>query len=239
MVKSKTNKNKIAAVVPAAGLGRRFGTGKNKPMYELLGRPLVVWVLDAIQLVEEVSEIVLVVKEADMEIAHDLAERYKFAKVRRIVPGGKERQDSVYNGLRALDEDTFTVVIHDGARPLVDGRLIKYSLACLEGFDGVVAGVPVKDTIKSVKDKALIVNETLDRSTLWAIQTPQTFNYAKIMEAHRLARTEGFYATDDAALIERCGGSIRIIEGSYQNLKITTMEDISIAEKYLSVRREA
>jgi 2-C-methyl-D-erythritol 4-phosphate cytidylyltransferase len=226
-------KNKVGAVVPAAGLGKRFGAGENKPMYELLGRPLVVWVVEAIQLLEEISEIILVVKETDMGLAHDLAERYKFSKVRRIVPGGKERQDSVYNGLEALDEETFTVVIHDGARPLVDGRLIRNSLARLEGFDGVVAGVPVKDTIKSVKNKELVVDGTLDRSTLWAIQTPQTFYYAKIREAHRLARTECFYATDDAALIEHYGGSIRIIEGSYQNLKITTMEDISIAEKYL------
>ncbi len=242
-------KNKIAAIVPAAGLGRRFGAGENKSLYEFMGKPLVVWALQALQSVDEIGEIVPVVKGEDIKAAADLVELYKISKVRHIVPGGRERQDSVYNGLRALDKETSIVVIHDGARPLVDGLLIKKSISELDSFDGVVAGVPVKDTIKEVKagsrrssskdpvsgggkglEEGLIVRRTLDRNVLWAVQTPQTFHYPKIREAHGKAHAEGFYATDDAALIEYYGGSVRIIEGSYLNLKITTLEDINIAE---------
>jgi 2-C-methyl-D-erythritol 4-phosphate cytidylyltransferase len=250
------DKNKIAAIIPAAGLGRRFVAGENKPLYELLGKPLVVWALQAVQAVVEISEIVLVVKEDDLKVAADLVERYSITKTRRIVPGGAERQDSVYKGLGTLDKDTSIVVIHDGARPLVDSLLIKKSIMALEGVDGVVAAVPVKDTIKEVKGKGpassgakgpsnsgredgLIVQSTLNRNVLWAIQTPQTFHYAKIMEAHRKAHKEGFYATDDAALVERYGGIVGIVQGSYMNLKITTLEDINIAETlYLKINRD-
>jgi 2-C-methyl-D-erythritol 4-phosphate cytidylyltransferase len=236
----------IAAIVPAAGLGRRFGVGENKSLFEFMGKPLVVWALQALQSVDEIEEIIPVVKEEDLQVTADLVERYKIAKVRRIVPGGRERQDSVYNGLMALDKETSIVVIHDGARPLVDGLLIKNSISELDSFDGIVAGVPVKDTIKEVKgnrqraegkgheakggDDGLIVQRTLNRNVLWAVQTPQTFHYAKIMEAHGRAHAEGFYATDDAALIEHYGGLVRIIQGSYLNLKITTLEDVNIAE---------
>src|SRR5208282_2420650 len=225
-------KIKIAAIVPAAGLGRRFGVGANKSLFEFMGKPLVVWALQALQSVDEIGEIIPVVKEEDLKAAADLVERYKIAKVRHIVTGGRERQDSVYNGLRALDKDTSIVVIHDGARPLVDGLLIKKSISELDSFDGIVAGVPVKDTIKEVKGRedGLIVLRTLNRNVLWAVQTPQTFNYAKIREAHGRAHAEGFYATDDAALIEHYGGRVRIIQGSYLNLKITTLEDVNIAE---------
>src|SRR5208337_1482404 len=235
-------KIKIAAIVPAAGLGRRFGAGENKSLYEFMGRPLVVWALQALQSVDEIGEIIPVVKEEDLKAAADLVEHYKITKVRQIVPGGRERQDSVYNGLRALDNETSIVVIHDGARPLVNGVLIKNSISELDGFDGIVVGVPVKDTIKEVQGKGpasggakgpgdgLIVLRTLNRNVLWAVQTPQTFHYAKIREAHCRARAEGFYATDDAALIEHYGGRVRIIEGSYMNLKITTLEDVNIAE---------
>jgi 2-C-methyl-D-erythritol 4-phosphate cytidylyltransferase len=231
----------IAAIVPAAGLGRRFGAGENKSLYEFMGKPLVVWALQALQSVDEIGEIIPVVKEEDLRTAADLVERYKISKVRRIVPGGRERQDSIYNGLWALDKETSIVVIHDGARPLVDSLLIKNSISALDTFDGIVAGVPVKDTIKEVKAKGqwakdngredeLIVRSTLNRDVLWAVQTPQTFRYAKIREAHGKAHDEGFYATDDAALIEHYGGCVRIIQGSYLNLKITTLEDVDIAE---------
>jgi 2-C-methyl-D-erythritol 4-phosphate cytidylyltransferase len=227
--------DRVAAIVPAAGLGKRFGAGGNKPLYEFLGKPLVVWAIEALQSVEEISEIVLAVKEDDLKVAADLVERYKIAKVRHIVPGGRERQDSVYNGIRALDKETSIVVIHDGARPLADSSLIRKTIAELKDADGVVAAVPVKDTIKEAYVRTngkeeIIIKKTLERAALWAIQTPQTFYYEKIMEAHRKAHAEGFYATDDAAMIEHYGGRVRIVMGSYMNLKITTLEDINIAE---------
>lgn len=240
----RVERKKIAAIVPAAGLGRRFGESENKPLYELLGKPLVVWALQEFQSVDEISEIVLVVKEDDMLVAAQLVESYKIAKVRRIVPGGKERQDSVYNGIMALDKETLIVVIHDGARPLVDEAVIKRSISALHDVDGVVSGVPVKDTIKEAGADSsngrdgLIIRRTLDRKALWAIQTPQTFYYDRLAEAHRRARDEGFYATDDAALIEHYGGRIKVIEGEYSNLKITTMEDIGIAEIFCRRQRK-
>src|SRR5208283_5319094 len=161
--------NKIAAIVPAAGLGRRFGNCGNKPLFELLGKPLVVWALQALQAVVEIGEIVLVVKEDDLKVAAALMEQHEITKARRIVPGGRERQDSVYNGLRTIDKDTSVVVIHDGARPLADCLLIKKSILALQGVDGVVAGVPVKDTIKEaggrVPEDGIIVRKTLDRNT--------------------------------------------------------------------------
>src|SRR5208283_1853457 len=235
MAKNMLRVNKIAAILPAAGFGRRFGAGENKSLYEFMGRPLVVWALQALQAVADIGEIIPVVKEEDLKAAADLVEHYKITKVRQIVPGGRDRQDSVYNGLRALDKETSVVVIHDGARPLVDGLLIKSSISELDSFDGIVAGVPVKDTIKEahggkILREGIIVKKTLERTALWAVQTPQTFCYAKIREAHGRAHAEGFYATDDAALVEHYGGRVRIIQGSYLNLKITTLEDVNIAE---------
>ncbi|MBI3593173.1 MAG: 2-C-methyl-D-erythritol 4-phosphate cytidylyltransferase [Nitrospirae bacterium] len=226
------NEHKVAAIVPAAGLGKRFGNDRNKSFYELSGKPLIVWALEALQDIEEITEIIPVLKEEDLSSGVELIEGYNIHKVKRIVTGGKERQDSVYNGLKALDDDTFAVVIHDGARPLVERVVIKRTINELKGFDGAVAGVPVKDTIKEAWIQAadIVVQKTLDRNILWAVQTPQTFHFQKIRDAHEMAHSEGHYATDDAALIERYGGKIKIIEGSYRNIKITTPEDIHIAE---------
>lgn len=241
----ETDKTKrIAAIVPAAGLGKRFVAGENKSLYVLLGKPLLVWALQALQAVAEISEIIPVVKEEDLKMAAELIDRYKIFKAVRIVPGGPERQDSVYNGLKSLDKGTFAVVIHDGARPLVKSSLITKTITELHGVDGVITGVSVKDTIKEVKRRGRtaasrkprengsdsMVKKTLNRQVLRAIQTPQTFLVAPLLTAHERARDEGYYATDDAALIEHYGGSVRVIEGSYSNLKITTFEDIYFAE---------
>lgn len=235
----KNKADKIVAIVPAAGFGKRFGKEKNKPLYSLKGKPMVVWVLEMLQGIEEIDEIVPVFKEEDLLSGAELVEAYNISKARRIVCGGRERQDSVNNALSTLDDNTSVVVVHDGARPLVDRELFRMALSSLDGVDGVVAGVPVKDTIKETdKSQGLqtgaIVKGTLDRSLLWAIQTPQVFNFRKLKEAYEKACSEGFYATDDSALIERYGGKVRIIEGSYRNLKITTPDDIVIAEALLN-----
>lgn len=233
---------RVVAVVPAAGLGTRFGSERNKPLFELLGKPLLIWTLEALQGVEEIAEIIPVLKGEDISPGAALIERYGITKVKRIIPGGKERQDSVYNGLKALDGKASVVVIHDGARPLADGALIGRTIAGLEDFDGVVAAVPVKDTIKEgrlrryedgTEGEEIVVRRTLDRSVLWAVQTPQTFRVDKIRHAHEKARADGYYATDDAALVEKSGGTIRVVEGSYRNIKVTTPEDAIVAEALL------
>lgn len=242
-------KDKIIAVVPAAGLGTRFGQDKNKPFYPLLGKPLIIWSLKILQETEEITEILPVLKDADLATCAELVDKYDITKVRRIVPGGKQRQDSVYNAIRETDEDTQAILIHDGARPLIERDLVSRAIAALlpfcnsdSGIDGVVPGVPVKDTIKEIDsqnpgikdtEKKIIVKKTLDRSIIWAIQTPQVFCFQKIMSSYKKAMADGYYATDDAALLERSGGKIRVIMGSYNNIKITTPEDIHIAEALL------
>lgn len=236
---------RIAAIVPAAGLGKRFDEEKNKSFYYLLNKPLIVWTLEALQSIEEITEIIPVLKEDDLISGCELVEQYNITKVKRIVPGGHERQNSVYNGIKAIDDNTSIVVIHDGARPLVDKELVKRTIGELikaeAVFDGIIAAVPVKDTIKEgIKqgsanrvEEDVVVKKTLDRNILWAVQTPQVFPFQKIKEAYEQAISDKYHATDDAAIIEKYGGRIKIVMGSYRNIKITTPEDMHIAEAFL------
>lgn len=238
MVRGK-GRGRIVAIVPAAGVGKRFGEEKNKSFYHFLGKPLIIWTLEALHEVEEISEIIPVFKQDDLEHGSELIERYNIKNIKRIVPGGKERQDSVYNALNSFCEKAEAILIHDGARPLVQRDLIKRAIYELKGFDGVITALPVKDTIKEVRAQRtegssdIIVEKTLNRSLLWAVQTPQVFYFDKIMKAYKKAMSEGFYATDDSALIERYNGMVKIIMGSYRNIKITTPEDLLIAEAML------
>ena len=235
---------KVIAVVPAAGLGKRFGQGTNKSFQVLGGRPLIIWSLKALEAVEEVCEIIPVLKSEDMELGQRLLEEEGFPKIRRIAPGGKERQDSVYSGLKRIEDTNSIVLIHDGVRPLIRPPLVEELIKQMsdailnnEDCDGIIPGVPVKDTIKEIEDG--LVRKTLKRGSLWAVQTPQAFPYKKILNAYDKAAREGYYATDDAALIERCGGKIKIVMGSYANIKITTPEDIVVAEALLKINSNA
>lgn len=240
---------KVIAIVPAAGLGKRFGQGGNKPFQPLMDKPLIVWALEVFESIDDIAEVIPVFKKADMEQGCALLERFKLSKVKRIAPGGKERQDSVYNGLNLIGNKANAVLIHDGVRPLVERDLIKRAIQELfllpstpllvkggeGGFDGVVVGVPLKDTIKEVRsrEKEIIVKKTLNRNVLWAIQTPQVFKYAPLINAYKKAMDEGVYSTDDSAIVERYGGKVKVIMGSYTNIKITTPEDMDIAEMLL------
>lgn len=257
---------KVVAIVPAAGLGKRFGEEKNKPFYPLMDKPLIVRTLEKLQETDEITEIIPVLKEEDLIVCGEIVEKYNITKVKRIVPGGRERQDSVYNGIKMLDDNTSVVVIHDGARPLIDMDLIKRTITALKDYDGAIVAVPVKDTIKEVYGRGdcpgitgerglslftdgaqrsrrigtvpeyteYIVKNTLNRNVLWAVQTPQVFYFQTIKEAYEKAFADKYYATDDAALVERYGGKVKIVMGSYRNIKITTPEDIKIAEAILS-----
>jgi 2-C-methyl-D-erythritol 4-phosphate cytidylyltransferase len=231
---------KVIAIVPAAGLGKRFGQGTNKSFQVLGGRPLIIWSLKALQAVEEICEIIPVLKSEDMEIVQRLLEEEDFPKIKRIAAGGKERQDSVYNGLKYMEDKNCIVLIHDGVRPLIRTHLVEELIKQMydairnkEECDGIIPGVPVKDTIKETEDG--FVSKTLKRGSLWAVQTPQVFPYKKILRAYEKAAREGYYATDDAALIERYGGTVKVIMGSYTNIKITTPEDLYIAEALLKM----
>ncbi|MEJ2191602.1 MAG: 2-C-methyl-D-erythritol 4-phosphate cytidylyltransferase [Nitrospirota bacterium] len=225
----------VVAVVPAAGLGRRLGT--NKAFAFLEGRPLLDWVLTTLEGVREVAEVIPALKRRDMQEGARLIEEGGFRKVKKIAPGGEERQDSVMNALRLIDGEARTVLVHDGARPLLTPGIVRAVLAGLAGHDGAVAAVPVKDTVKEAGEGNL-VKRTLRRDTLWAVQTPQCFPYETLLKAYESAARAGVRATDDASLVEREGGRVALVPGSYENIKVTTPEDLVVAEALLRKRRE-
>ncbi len=225
------------AIIAAAGKSERMD-GKRKQFVPLGGIPVLIHTLEVFENSSLIDKIVLVVYSQDKTFVEDeLLPKYSYQKVFRIVEGGEKRQDSVMNGLQFLPRETNTVIVHDGARPLVTPNLIEQAIGALSGWDGVVVAVPVKDTIKEVKKEEEIVS-TLERSPLWAAQTPQVFLPEKLMKAHQKARMEGFYGTDDAMLMERAGNRLRVTMGSYENIKITTPEDLWIAEAILKSRGE-
>lgn len=225
----------VVAIVPAAGRGERFSPGANKPFAGLLGKPLFCWALEALEASGEVAEIIPVLKEEDMEEGARMVEEFSLSKVKRIALGGRERQDSVLSALRLVEGSSPVVLVHDGARPMLDAALIQRTLRGLPGYDGAVAAVLPKDTIKEADETGVVAN-TLQRHLLRAVQTPQVFPYNTIMDAYLRAEKEGFRSTDDSALVERQGGRVNLVEGSYENIKITTAEDMDIAELLLRRR---
>lgn len=234
---------KVIAVIPAAGLGKRFGQDNRKTFHMLSGKPVVAHVLEAFQKCCIIDEIIPVFRADELPEGHEIVKSFGITKAESVVAGGHERQDSVYNALKAISDDDAVVAIHDGARPLITQEVIERCIAGLKECDGVIAAVPVKDTIKEAvsgrqsavnsTEEQVIAARTLDRSVLWSVQTPQVFVCGKIKDAYKKAFDEGFYATDDAAVLERYGGKVRIVMGSYKNIKITTAEDIPLAEALL------
>lgn len=221
----------IVAIVPSAGNGRRFGGEK---LFELLDdKPVIAHTLMALNAVERINEIIVVTRIDLIKPLWKLVEKYKIKKVRIIIEGGIERQDSVYEGIKAIIVEPDIVIIHDGARPLIKKEIIDKAIdkLFLSGVDGVVVGMPVKDTIKQITatEEDLTVKETLDRSCLWMAQTPQIFHFKKLLETFQSAYRDNFYSTDDSALIEQYGGKVIMVEGSYDNIKITTPDDLNQA----------
>lgn len=220
------------AVIVAAGKGKRMGTEISKQFLPLYGKEILAHTVEKFEKTEAVRDIVLVTGTDSLQDVKDMAREYGWKKVVSITEGGKERQDSVCNGLKRVSEDTEIVLIHDGVRPFVTEEIIENSIAVALKMGGCVAGVPAKDTIK-VCDANNIAIATPDRSTLWQIQTPQTFRKDLILKAYEAAKTDGFMGTDDASLAEHCGYPVKIIMGSYRNIKITTKEDLLIGEAFL------
>lgn len=223
-------------LIVAAGKGKRMGIEGGKQFLPLLGRPVVAHALLSFQKASLIDSIIVVVADENLERCHAIVGEYGLTKVIRIVAGGDERQDSVYNGLLAAAEyGKFDfVAVHDGARPLIEPALIDLVIAEVGDCNGVVVGVPAKDTIKLVRDGC--VSETLDRSITWQIQTPQIFRFETLLGAHERAKAEGYYGTDDSVLVEAAGGKIKVIRGSDENIKITTPPDLIFAEAILKSR---
>lgn len=224
---------KRVAIVPAAGMGRRMGASINKQYLLLDGKPILAHTLELFQKADFIDEIFVVVPAEEIEYCRiNVVEKYGISKVRQIVAGGAERQNSVLNGLRALDcHDEDVILIHDGVRPFVPISAVRRSIEMALEHDGALVAVPVKDTVKIVKDA--FVTSTPARESLWLAQTPQTFRYRIIRAAHELAETEGFTGTDDASLLERIGKKVHVVIGDYRNIKITTPEDLILALAFL------
>lgn len=226
---------KYQVIIPAAGQGKRMKAGKNKLLLELEGRPILMHTLEVFEKDADCEGITLAVYQGDKETLEGLAERYRISKIKKMVLGGKERQDSVYNALQSV-QNAEIVLVHDGARPFIAESVINELVqkAALRG--AAIAAAPVKDTIKRAADG--IVEETIERSSLWQVQTPQAFRMEILMDAHKRAVLEGFTGTDDASLVERLGEEVGIIESDYDNIKITTPEDLYFAEAILAKRRQ-
>lgn len=225
---------KWGAVIVAAGRGTRMGAAENKVFLPIAGRPVLAHTLEAFERCGRVEAVAVVAAKGEIGRVEELVRAGGFAKVRAIVPGGAERRDSVGAGLTALE--TEGVLVHDAARPLVTPGQIEACCRAAEEFGAAALAVPVKDTIK-VTEGGMIVS-TPDRSSLLAVQTPQAFGRLELMEAHRLAREAGVPATDDAMLFERLGRKVAAVPGHDTNLKITTPEDLLVAELFLQRRRE-
>lgn len=222
--------HKVVAIVPAAGQGRRFG--KDKAYVELGGEPVLIRTLKCLEQVERITEIIPVLRKDVLDEAVATIERYNLKKIKRVAPGGKERFESVFNGLKLVDDEGAIVLIHDGVRPLVSRELIIRVLDGLKDCDAVVPGVPVKDTVKEVKDGKVI--KTLKRHLLFNIQTPQGFRFKTLMGAYLKAIDARRHFTDDAQVVEAAGGEVKLVEGDYRNIKITTPEDLRIAEIFIT-----
>ncbi|HEY50105.1 MAG TPA: 2-C-methyl-D-erythritol 4-phosphate cytidylyltransferase [Dehalococcoidia bacterium] len=220
----KEASNRVGAIIVAAGTSSRMG-GIDKVFAELGQEPLLAKVVTIFQNCSSIDQIVIVLAKRSLRRGQKLVEKYGWTKVSSVCPGGSRRQDSVREGLRRLS-DCAWVVIHDGARPCVTIDLIERGLTAARQSGAAIAGVPVKDTIKVVSSRRL-VQKTPARQSLWAAQTPQVFRYDLITEAYRQFDTE---ATDDAAMVERLGHKVEVYMGSYQNIKVTTPEDLAIAE---------
>lgn len=228
--------SKVTALIPAAGMGRRMGKAVAKQFLPLGDKPMLAHTLLAFQRASEIDEIIPILSKEDMEYClRDVIEAFHITKVKTLVAGGRERQDSVYNGILKTDKDTSVLLVHDGVRPFVTSEMIRMSVEHARRGECVAVGVPLKDTIKEVDEKGMVI-KTLERSRLWAIQTPQAFPAAVLRNAYENAFRNKYYGTDDATLVERAGGRVRVIMGSYENIKMTTPDDLVLAEEILKKR---
>ena len=211
---------KIVAVLLAAGEGKRFG--EKKQFIKLKGEPVFQYSINTVNKIDEITDIVLVLPKEDL----DRIKIFSFKNVKKIA-GGKERQESVYNALKEIDNADI-IIVHDTARPFATENMFLDGIKNVKkGFDGSITAIKARDTIKKVEDNRVI--ETLDRNELYIVQTPQTFKFEILKKAHEKAKEDNFIGTDDSSLVERIGGNITVNKGSVLNFKITTKEDLILA----------
>ncbi|MDA1478181.1 2-C-methyl-D-erythritol 4-phosphate cytidylyltransferase [Bacillus changyiensis] len=221
-------------IIPAAGQGKRMKAGKNKLFIKAKGTSVIIHTLKVFEHHNACKRIILVINENEYDEFNSLLNEYHFITPIKIVTGGSERQHSVMQGIQAVGKEGI-VLVHDGARPFIKQEHIEQLVKKANETGAAIVAVPVKDTIKRVQDDE--ITGTIERSSLWAAQTPQAFRLSILMNAHLKAEATGFFGTDDASLVEEAGGKVAIIQGDYQNIKLTTPDDLLVAEAILEAER--
>jgi len=226
----------VYLLIPAAGSGRRMGSSRNKLLLPLLDKPLLTWTLAAVKASRSIRWVGIMGQPDDFPDFKEIVSSLGMTKCVHFFPGGATRQESVYKGLQALPAVAERVLIHDGARCLVTPDFIDRCAAELLHCPGLIAAIPVKDTIKVVEPITQLITHTPDRRHLWAAQTPQGFAVEPLMRCHQEGVAQGWEVTDDAALFEQCGLPVKIVPGEESNLKVTTPMDLAIAAFILRQR---
>lgn len=228
----RKSKIKSTAIIVAGGTGTRFGSEIPKQFMEVLGKPVISYTINAVSMCKDIDNIILVTLPEYIVYCKDIVDTFGFKKVKKIVCGGKTRSESVYNGIKELDDSCDIVVIHDGARPLIDTDTISKCIASAFEHGCSAAGVKMKDTVK-ISDSDNFIESTANREKLWQIQTPQTFRKDIVLSLHEDAHSKKISTTDDCVLAENAGYRVKIVEGKYENIKITTPQDIYIMKGLL------
>ncbi|MGA7933246.1 MAG: 2-C-methyl-D-erythritol 4-phosphate cytidylyltransferase [Kovacikia sp.] len=226
-------------IIPAAGSGRRMGSSRNKLLLPLLDKPLLFWTLAAAKASASIRWVGLIGQPEDFQDFKEIVASLSMSKNVHFIPGGTTRQESVYKGLQALPAVAERVLIHDGARCLITPSLFDHCADEISRCPGLIAAIPVKDTIKVVEPSSHLITRTPDRRHLWAAQTPQGFEVERLTQCHTEGVRQGWQVTDDAALFEQCGHPVKIVEGEETNLKVTTPVDLAIAEFILRQRNNS
>ncbi|MGG1398749.1 2-C-methyl-D-erythritol 4-phosphate cytidylyltransferase [Bacillus salipaludis] len=221
-------------ILPAAGQGKRMGAGKNKLLLELNAIPVLIHTLRVFEEDEKCDGIILAIHPQDEAEFNVLLKRYQIEKVKGLVPGGKERQHSIHHALKTVSDGEM-ILVHDAARPFIRKEHIHRLIKAAEETGAAIIAVPAKDTMKTVSNQTVL--GTVERSSLWAVQTPQAFRMSILLEAYENAESENFLGTDDASLVERIPHPVTVVEGDYDNIKLTTPEDLFFAEAILKKRK--
>lgn len=223
-------KDKCCVIIVAGGKGKRMSASTVKQFLSLNNKPILAHTIDKFERNEKIHEIIIVIgKEEKKYCENNIIKKYNYKKIKAVIEGGKERQDSVYNGLKKVSKDISIVLVHDAVRPFIEEKDIVTVINTTVEKNACALGVPCKDTIKVVS-KNNEVEKSLDRSKLWCMQTPQGFKYDIVIKAYKNAEQKNLVGTDDATLVEIIGEKVYIVEGNYNNIKITTPEDLEYAK---------
>ena len=228
----------VTVIIPAAGQGNRMRCSNNKIFLPLVDIPMFVHSVLTFSSCSEVDNMIVVVALDEAEQVESILHGFPGLKNWQVVVGGSERQYSIANAIKVVSEKTDVILVHDGARPLLQEECVKDIIQAVRQYKAAVVAVPVKDTIKTVDDNGWVTG-TLERRTLWSIQTPQGFDGKLLRQAYNKAEADGYVGTDDASLVERLGVKVKVIPGSYENIKVTTPEDLIIASALLKERESS